>query len=104
MLIDLAECYYAVEDVTRAAEVIMKVKSADDQRNSYCHYLIARDVGHIQEASILIVHVKTLLPLFFMLRTAGYFMYDQGKFQEAAGYFIYPRIRICQFIILFTNL
>lgn len=88
MLIDLAECYYAVGDVPHAAEIIMKVKSTtDDHRKSYCHYLITRDVGRIGEASLQIVHAATLLPSFFLLRTAADFMYEQGKFIDADGYY-----------------
>ncbi|KAK8886862.1 hypothetical protein M9Y10_037895 [Tritrichomonas musculus] len=87
MLIDLAECYYAVGDVPHAAEVIMKVKANDDHRKAYCHYLVTRDVGHMAEASIQIVHAASILPSFFLLKTAADFMYEQGKFQEACNYY-----------------
>lgn len=87
MLIDLAECYYAIGDVPRAAEIIMKVKTDNDHRKAYCHYLISRAVGRMQDASIQITHAVGLLPSFFLLRTVGDFMYDQARMQDASNYY-----------------
>ncbi|OHT09429.1 hypothetical protein TRFO_21661 [Tritrichomonas foetus] len=86
-MLDIAECYYAVGDIPHAADVIQRIKSENDHRKAYIHYLICRDSGHLDEASLQIAHAVELLPSFFLLRSAGDFMYDQGRLQDAANYY-----------------
>lgn len=86
-IVNMAECYYAIGDLSSAHEMIRKVNSDTDHRKEYCHYLICRDLRLIDEAFSHLLRANELLPSFFLQRTAADFMYDSGRFIDAVKYY-----------------
>ena len=84
----IAECHYALGDLEFAKKEIEKYQGNPDQRKCYCYYLILRDLRMFDEAKEKIMKAVELLPTFFLLRTAGDYMLDLGRPEEAARYYV----------------
>lgn len=83
----LAECFYAIGDIPKALDAILKANSKTDHRTFYYRYLIRRDQGHFNEAAFQLMKAIELLPSFFLSRTAGDFMYECGNFRNSILYY-----------------
>lgn len=84
----IAECHYALGDLEFAKKELEKYDGPPDQKKLYCYYLTLRELGMFEEAKEKILKAVELLPTFFLLRTAGDFMFDLGKPAEAARYYV----------------
>jgi tetratricopeptide (TPR) repeat protein len=82
----LAECNYALGSIAQARDAVLQTGSLD-QRGMYTLDLILRDLGECDNVAAHLAHASELLPSYFLLRTAGDFMFDLGRIKKASTYY-----------------